>query len=129
MAPPTKDLVRLKELVSRLETEIANELAQELATLPGRYGFDTADAFIAAVAVATAARLRRRGRPSRARTERGDGARRHRKRAVVTDSTRTEVKKLVREGRTGAEIAKTVGISIGTLHTIKKALGLVKQRK
>ncbi len=119
----------MKELVSELESEIANELPSELAALPGRYGFDTADAFIAAVAAATGARLRRRGRPSKARAEGGEGTRRRRKRAVVTDSTRTEVKKLVREGRTGAEIAKTVGISIGTLHTIKKALGLVKRRK
>lgn len=119
----------MKELVSELESEIANELPSELAALPGRYGFDTADAFIAAVAAATGTRLHRRGRPFRARAEGGEGTRRRRKRAVVTDSTRAEVKKLVREGRTGAEISKTVGISIGTLHTIKKALGLVKERK
>ena len=47
----------------------------------------------------------------------------------MTDATRAEVKKLVEAGKTGGEIAKTVGVSLPTVQNIKKALGLVQKRK
>ena len=50
-----------------------------------------------------------------------------RKRAVITDETRAAVKKLVKAGKSGAEIAKAVAISLPSVQNIKKALGLVKQ--
>lgn len=50
-------------------------------------------------------------------------------RAVITTATRLAVKNLVFEGRTGAEIAKMVGISLPSVQNIKKALGLVKAKK
>ena len=50
-------------------------------------------------------------------------------RAVITDATREEVKKLVADGKTGAEISEAVGISLPSVQNIKKALGLVKARK
>ncbi len=49
-----------------------------------------------------------------------------RKRAVITDETRAEVKRLVEAGKTGAEIAQALGISLPSVQNIKKALGLVK---
>jgi len=51
-----------------------------------------------------------------------------RKRAVITDQTRAEVKKLVESGKTGSQIAKTLGISLPSVQNIKKAIGLVKAR-
>lgn len=51
-----------------------------------------------------------------------------RKRTKVTDAMRALVKKLVTEGKSGSKIAKQVGISMPTVHNIKKALGLVKAR-
>jgi transposase len=39
------------------------------------------------------------------------------------------VKKLVQDGKTGSEVAKLVGISLPSVQNIKKALGLVKERK
>ena len=51
-----------------------------------------------------------------------------RTRAKITDETRAEVKKLVEAKKTGAEIAKTLGISLPSVQNIKKALGLVKAR-
>ena len=56
------------------------------------------------------------------------GGGRRRKRAKITDETREQVKKMVAEGKTGAEIAKTVGISLPSVQNIKKAAGLVNQR-
>jgi DNA-binding CsgD family transcriptional regulator len=38
------------------------------------------------------------------------------------------VKKLVGAGKTGSEIAKSLGISLPSVQNIKKALGLVKSR-
>ena len=48
--------------------------------------------------------------------------------AKITDQTRSEVKKLVEGGKTGAEIAKALKISLPSVQNIKKALGLVKAR-
>lgn len=50
------------------------------------------------------------------------------KRVVITDEIRSEVRRLVESGRTGAEIAKEVGISLPSVQSIKKALGFVKER-
>ena len=60
---------------------------------------------------------------------RAGGKRQRRRRAKITNETRTQVKKLVEAGKTGAEIAKTVGISLPSVQNIKKALGLVQSRK
>jgi hypothetical protein len=51
-----------------------------------------------------------------------------RKRSVITDETRSSVKKLVEGGKTGSQIAKALGISLPSVQNIKKALGLVKPR-
>lgn len=48
-------------------------------------------------------------------------------RTVITDDTRYQVKRLVESGRTGAEIAKQVGISLPSVQNIKKAFGLVRR--
>jgi DNA-binding CsgD family transcriptional regulator len=47
---------------------------------------------------------------------------------VITDETRASVKKLAESGKTGAQIAKTLKISLPSVQNIKKALGLVKAR-
>jgi hypothetical protein len=80
-------------------------LKKELAALPARYGFKTAAAFTAAVRAVS-------GKP--------------RKRSVITDATRAKVKKYVEEGKTGREIMELVGVSLPSVHNIRKALGLVR---
>jgi ParB/RepB/Spo0J family partition protein len=51
------------------------------------------------------------------------------KRTTITDDTRSEVRRLYEAGRTGAEIAAAVGISLPSVQNIKKALGFVKGSK
>ena len=51
-----------------------------------------------------------------------------RKRATITDEIRAEVKKLVGAGKTGGEIARSVGISLPSVQNVKKALGLVRKK-
>ncbi len=50
------------------------------------------------------------------------------KRAVITPATEQALKKMVKAGKTGAQIAKALGISIPSVHNVKKRVGLVKSR-
>ncbi|HEY3758085.1 MAG TPA: helix-turn-helix domain-containing protein [Opitutaceae bacterium] len=127
-----KELEAAKARLEELQRVVAQQLRKELAGLPAKYGFDSIADFTRAVAEAAGGRGRkvagRRGRPpgSKNAAPKRSG-RRHR--AVITDAMRSEVKKLSEAGRTGAEIAKTVGVSLPSVQNIKKALGLVKARK
>lgn len=49
-------------------------------------------------------------------------------RGKVTDEIKDKVRKMVKDGKTGAEIAKEVSLSVPTIQNIKKELGLVKAR-
>lgn len=129
-----KELEATRAKLATLEQSIAAELNRELAGLPAKYGFESAAEFVQAVQAATGGRARgrrgpraRRGRPPGPAKQKG-GGRKRRRRAVITDETRAQVKKLVESGKTGAEIAKNLGISLPSVQNIKKALGLVKKR-
>ena len=117
-----QELAAAKAKLAGLEKAIAAELNQELAALPGQFGFDDVQAFIKAVKAAAGGK--RRGPKAKAAT----GGKKRRTRAVITDATRAQVKKLVEGGKTGSQIAKAVGISLPSVHNIKKALGLVKKK-
>ena len=119
-----KELEVTKAKIISLERAIAKRLHKELATLHDKYGFPTIKEFIAAVKYAAtpgSAMKAARYKPAKA------GAKR-RKRAVITDETRASVKKLAEAGKTGSQIAKSLGISLPSVQNIKKALGLVKAR-
>jgi hypothetical protein len=120
-----KELEVTKAKVRALEKSIASRLHKELAALPGEYGFESVAAFAKAVKAAASSVGTRK---VKAKGRKPAGAKR-RKRAVITDETRTEVKKLVEAGQTGGQIAKALGISLPSVQNIKKALGLVKARK
>ena len=141
-----KELEAARTKLAALERSIATELNQELAALPGRYGFATTIEFVSAVNAAagvgggaggTGGRGRRRGRPPGGASSAASaskaapakkGGRKRRTRAVITDETRAQVKKMVDAGKTGAEIAQSLKISVPSVQNIKKALGLVKER-
>jgi len=124
IADRIKELEATRRKLAALETEVAVEQNKELAALPARYGFTSADTFIAAVRAAT---TKRRGRKPATKTAAAAPVGR-RRRAKITDETRAEVKKLVQAGKTGSEIAKSLKISLPSVQNIKKALGLVKRR-
>jgi hypothetical protein len=129
-----KQLEAAKARLAELQQAVALQLRRELASLPGKYGFESAQEFIAALTAATKGGKagKARGRGKAAAKSAGAAAKKgsaRRKRAVITDATRGEVKKLTEAGKTGSEIAKTVGISLPSVQNIKKALGLVKARK
>ncbi len=120
-----KALAAAKARVAQLEQSIAEKLNRELAELPAQFGFADVNSFAAAV-LAAAKGASRRGRKAVAPKQ---AAKKRRKRTVITDATRAEVKKLVEAKKSGAEIAKAVGISLPSVQNIKKALGLVSKKK
>lgn len=120
-----KTLAVTRARVAELEKSIAAELNRELAALPGRYGFAGLPDFFDAVRAAS--RGRSRGGAKASVKVSGTGKRR--KRAIITSDTKSKVKSMVEAGKTGAEIAKAVGISLPSVQNIKKGLGLVKARK
>jgi DNA-binding NarL/FixJ family response regulator len=119
-----KQLLVLKQRAAALEADVAAERTHALASLPNEYGFDSVDTFIAAVRAAGGA-----GDASRKPSSTGPKTTKRKRRVKITNETRAEVKKLVRDGKTGAQIAKQVGISLPSVQNIKKALGLVQKRK
>ncbi len=125
------ELNEARAKIAALEQAIEVELKNELAALPAQYGFASVADFVAAV---TTAAGKRRGRkpgkveaaPTAAAAKPAAPAKKkRRKRAKITAETKDQVKTLVAAGRTGAEIAKEVGISVPSVQNIKKALGLV----
>lgn len=128
-----KELEAARAKLATLEQSIVDELNTELAALPAKYGFGSVGEFINAVRNATGGRKAGGGRGRRAAgakpaAGKKAGGRKRRTRAVITDETRAQVKKMVDGGKTGAEIASTLGISLPSVQNIKKALGLVKSR-
>jgi hypothetical protein len=123
-----KQLEAARAKLVSLEQSLASELNKELADLPAKYGFDSVDTFVKAVKAASGRPRGRRPGKAAATAKSGGPRKKRRTRAVITDETRASVKKLVEAGKTGGEIAKTLGISIPSVQNIKKALGLVKKK-
>lgn len=123
-----KELEAARAKLASLEKSIQAELNKELAALPAKYGFKSAAEFAAAVTKAAGGRPA--GKPAKAKAAAQPAAKgkKRRKRATITDATRSEVKKLVEAGKSGGEIAKAVGISLPSVQNIKRDLGLVKKR-
>ncbi|MBM3841662.1 MAG: helix-turn-helix domain-containing protein [Verrucomicrobia bacterium] len=120
-----KKLKELKAARDRLDS-LEKTMEAELAALPAQFGFDSAQAFANAVVKASASGARparKGGRPKAAAKPK-----RKRKRSVVTEELRTQVKQLAEAGQTGAKIKAATGLSLPTIQNIKKAFGLVKAR-
>lgn len=122
-----KELAATRAKMLNLEKTIASQLNKELAALPAKFGFENVADFLKAVQAASGGKGRKAGKQSKAKAK-AKGGKKRRSRAVITDATRAQVKKLVEAGKTGGEIAKEVGISLPSVHNIKKALGLVQKR-
>lgn len=115
-----KKLEAARSKVTKLEQAISEKRNRELAGLPAQYGFDSLNSFIKAVRAASGGKISKSASSSKSG---------RRSRAVITDETKENVKKLVAAGKTGSEISEQLGISLPSVQNIKKELGLVKARK
>ncbi len=111
MSERLKALVAAKARVAKLEVEVADELDRKLSRLPKEFGFESVAAFTKAL---------------RQVVSQTEGAKR--RRAKITDTTRSRVRELVENGKTAREIANIVRISVASVHSIKRALGFVRVR-
>lgn len=116
-----RELAKYQQKVAVLEKELS-KLNRRLLALPGKFGFKSVDELIAALRQAQTG-----GTPSARGTVKGTG--RRKQRAVITPEMKQKVKAMAEAGKTGAEIAKAVGISLPSVQNVKKAMGLVKKRK
>lgn len=119
-----KELAAAKAKVAELEASLVAERRQALLDLPAQMGYASVAELVKALRQAERGGSAPRKPRAAAAPKAGD-----RKRASITDETRAEVKKLVEEGKSGAEIAAKLGISLPSVQNVKKALGLVKARK
>lgn len=117
------ELEKAKAKIAQAEAKLAADRQAALAKLPSDYGYSDLNTFIAALKDASS-----KGKRSKVAATKAVKAPKAGKRAKITDDVRAEVKKLAEEGKTGAEIAKALGISQPSVQNIKKALGLVKAR-
>jgi hypothetical protein len=122
-----KELEAAKAKVVELELSLEKELTQKLSRLPYEFGFDDLGSFIKALKSAAGAR-RGRGR-GKGKAVKATKPGKRGKRARITPEIKAQVKALVNDEKTGAEIAKALGISLPSVQNIKKELGLVKARK
>ncbi len=116
-----QELSALQAKAAKLQAAIETERTAELAALPGKYGYDSVKAFIKALKAAAGGGRRKRGAAKKA-------AGGKRKRAKITPELKAQVKAAVEAGKTGAAIAKELGISLPSVQNIKKEFGLVKAR-
>ena len=121
----SKKLKELKAARAKLAS-LEKTLEAELAALPAQFDFDSAQAFADAVVKASAGGAR----PARKSAGRKAALKPKgkRKRSVVTDELRTQVKQLAEAGQTGEQIKAATGLSLPTIQNIKKAFGMVKSR-
>jgi hypothetical protein len=123
-----KRLDTVRAQLAHLEKTVESELRQELAVLHKQYGFSDLKSFFKAVRAAAGGGIKGASqRPARAKKTAATP--KARTRAKITAAIRARVKKLVQAGKSGAKIAKAVGISLPSVQNIKKAAGLVKSRK
>lgn len=120
-----KELEAAKAKVVELEHTLEKELTQKLSRLPSEFGFDSLPAFIKALKNAAGARKSR----GAGKAPKGEKGGKRSKRARLTPELKNEVKSLVGDGKTGAQIAKQLGISVPSVQNIKKEFGLVKSRR
>jgi len=112
-----KQLTEYQTKVAELQQSIEEERKEALAHLHEHYGFKTPGDLIKALREVTGA-----GR-------KGRGAARRRKHARITPELRQKIKTALQSGKTGAKVAAEFGISLPSVHNIKKEFGLVKSRK
>jgi len=126
-----KALQAARAKVAALENSLAKSRRQSLVGIHREHGFANVEDFLAAVREATRGSGGQRGNPAKAgkpKVAASAGGKTRAKRTRITPEIKQSVKALVKDGRTGAEIASELGISLPSVQNIKKELGLVKAR-
>jgi len=112
-----------KAKVAELEGFLKNQ--GKLARLPFDFGYADLKSFIKALKRAAGAKPAKAAKAAKVgKAKKGKRG----KRARITPEVKEAVKAAVAAGKTGAVIAKELGISLPSVQNIKKEFGLVKKR-
>jgi DNA-binding NarL/FixJ family response regulator len=120
-----KQLADLKAKAAKLEASLEAQRPAALAALPAEFGFDSLAAFIKALKAASG----RKYKTKKTGTAKAPKTPRRRKRVKITPEIKAAVKAATEAGRTGAAIAKELGISSASVQNVKKEFGLTKPRR
>jgi len=121
-----QEIAIAKAKVAELESFLKNQ--GKLARLPFDFGFSDLKSFIKALKRAAGSKPAKRGRKAKAAKAPKAPKAKKGKRAKITPEIKEAVKAGVAAGKTGAAIAKELGISLPSVQNIKKEFGLVKPR-
>lgn len=112
-------LAAAKADLAKQEKELEAERTRALTALPAQFGYSDLNAFIKALKKAPKAK--KVTRTAKKTVKKG-------KRARLTPEAKQAIVEAVKGEKTGAEIAKEFGVSLATVHNLKKTAGLVKAR-
>ena len=112
-----KRLAEYESKAAKLRQAIESQRDRELGSLHEKYGYDSVHALIKAIRAAAVSGGKR------------GGSRGRRRRARITPAMRQKIKAAIVGGSTGAQVAAKFGISLPSVHNIKKQFGLTKPRK
>jgi transposase-like protein len=120
------ELEKAKAKIAQAEAKLAADRVAALAKLPGDYGYDNLNSFIKALKSAAG----KAGKAKKAKAGKAPKAAKpaKRTRAKITPELKAQVIAAVQEGKSGAEISKSLGLSLPSVQNIKKEAGLVKAR-
>lgn len=118
--PLVRKLEKKQAELEQLRSQLAARRQKRLKALPKELGFETLDELIDALQSL-------RGGPRKPTSSSG-APQRASKRSRLTAELRQQIQNALKSGRTGAEVARSFGISYPTMHKLKTQLGLVKGR-
>ncbi len=130
-----KAIKETKSKLAALEKKAAAEQKARISNLHKEAGFETRRELIEALeSLGGAAPKKASGRKAAkskkaAKKSVKKGAKKRAKRTVITPELKNGIIAALKAGGTGAAIASKFGVSVPTLHNIKKAAGLTKSRK
>ena len=131
-----KAIEATKAKLASLEKKAAAEQRKRIVNLHKDVGFETREDLIAALQALGGAPKKKRGRKAKKTARKAakkavakKGAKKRAKRTVITDALRKNIISALKAGDKGTAVAKKFGISVPSLHNIKKAAGLTKARK
>ena len=118
------ELEKQKAKLAQAEAKLAADRVSALAKLPGDYGYSNLNDFIKALKASAGKGKKAKGAKKAAKAPKAE----KRTRAKITPELKQQVIAAVQAGQSGAEIAKSFGISLPSVQNIKKEAGLVKAR-
>ena len=115
MADPLTAIAEYKKKIAYLEKQLAKD-NRKLLALPAKLGYKDVGELINALQIAAGISVSPTKSTSKSK----------RTRAKITPEIKAKVKALVKDGKTGKQIASLLGISVPSVQNIKKELGLVQ---